>query len=592
PAGLQPPDYDAWEDLASVAEAMLESEAAPSERFIVLRDSLADYRTRFNIARGANEDRIETLRRQISALGDPPENGTEVPEVAEQRAQLDGQLAALLAPVQVAEAAYLRADGLIGEVDSILRERQARQLLELGPSPLKPGTWTLAFEDARRVMANIRAETVTLRNEENRSVMRDNLPLIVMLSAIGLALIVRGRKWARMAGDYMNELGVQGVAVWRFLVSLLRVALPLIGLYLISQAVDLTSMAGPRASRMLNYIPVFGLLLFGFRWLAEELFARDPKEALIQFSDLGRSQARFYLSLISAVFVIRSILELIFTFEKAADETIAVVAFPIVVMMALALFGMAVLMRRYRPTETDLDDENSRVGAFTRAMRVGGTLTLIVSVVSPVMSAVGYAEAGNALLYPTVLSLVILGLVLVLQNFAKDVYVLITGQGSEAREALIPSLVNIVLAIASTPVLALAWGARPTDLTELWTIFNRGLAIGDGRISPSNFLTFALIFGAGYTITRLIQNALRVSVLPKTRLDIGGRNALVSGFGYIGVFLAALLAITGAGIDLSSIALVAGALSVGIGFGLQTIVSNFVSGIILLVERPISEGDW
>ena len=116
--------------------------------------------------------------------------------------------------------------------------------------------------------------------------------------------------------------------------------------------------------------------------------------------------------------------------------------------------------------------------------------------------------------------------------------------------------------------------------------------LGDFALSPIDFLTFALVFGIGYTLTRAAQRVLGVSVLPRTNITEGGASALISGVGYIGVFLAAIVAISATGIDLSSLAIVFGALSVGIGFGLQNIVNNFVSGVILLVERPIKVGDW
>ena len=103
---------------------------------------------------------------------------------------------------------------------------------------------------------------------------------------------------------------------------------------------------------------------------------------------------------------------------------------------------------------------------------------------------------------------------------------------------------------------------------------------------------FALFFGIGYTLTR--RRPARVERIGiATHVDVRRRRiALVSGVGYVGVSIAAIAAISAAGIDLSNLAIVFGALSVGIGFGLQNIVNNFVSGIILLVERPIKVGDW
>ena len=101
-----------------------------------------------------------------------------------------------------------------------------------------------------------------------------------------------------------------------------------------------------------------------------------------------------------------------------------------------------------------------------------------------------------------------------------------------------------------------------------------------------------VVFGAIVYGTRVLQTVLRKGVLTPGRIDQGIAYSIDRAVGYAGLGFACLYAASFAGLDLTGLTVVAGALSVGVGFGLQTVISNFVCGLILLIERPIKVGDW
>ncbi len=150
------------------------------------------------------------------------------------------------------------------------------------------------------------------------------------------------------------------------------------------------------------------------------------------------------------------------------------------------------------------------------------------------------------------------------------------------------------LAVISITILALLipWGYRARDWVEWITAAFFGFKVGDITISVAVILSAIVVFLVGVIITRALKSWLAIRYLPTTKLDTGIRNSITTMFGYVGISIAAMMTVSFVGFDLTSLAFVAGALSVGIGFGLQSVVSNFVSGLILLVERPIKAGDW
>jgi potassium-dependent mechanosensitive channel len=166
------------------------------------------------------------------------------------------------------------------------------------------------------------------------------------------------------------------------------------------------------------------------------------------------------------------------------------------------------------------------------------------------------------------------------------------------RESL--DLITIILSGISTLIFVLIfalfalapWGIESDGMVGTIKAAFFGFRFGDITISLSDIVIALILFILALLITRTFQNWLEKSFLPHTQLDIGLRNSIKTSLGYIGFFTAASLALVHLGLNFEKLALVAGALSVGIGFGLQSIVNNFVSGLILLWERAIRVGDW
>ncbi|WP_435258452.1 DUF3772 domain-containing protein [Thioclava sp. FR2] len=588
-------NYDEWETVAARAERALENAQASSVTLELVRAQVVDWREAFLRAQNANVSRLGTLRDQISALGPAPAEGeTEADEIAARRAELNAQLATLQAPGIAAEEAYRRADGLIREIDRVLRERQADELLKLLPSPLNPANWPEAYSAlVGSTSVLMREATVRWSLPTAHKQMVDNLPLIVLLLALALGLIWRGRTLVEAGVTRLvGQSTARGLRVSALVLSLGQILIPTIGAVALTEALKLSGMIGIVGTVVADVLPVAGFTIFALHWLGGRVFPKRGLWAPLPLPDEARAEGRFLSTIFGILLGVEVLREAALNNQALTDAARSVLDFPFLVVAAFVLWRVGRLLQQASSSEAVPGEDASSRSFRSGTLSLLGRLAMAVGIIGPLLGAIGYIAAAGAMIYPAASSLGLIGMLFIFQTLITDVYGMLVRSEDDAKAALVPVLLGFVLVIASIPVFALIWGARVSDITEVWTRLREGFQIGETRISPTDFLVFAVAFGIGLTATRLFQGALKGTILPRTKMDQGAQNAIVSGIGYVGIFLAGLIAINTAGLDLSGLAIVAGALSVGIGFGLQNIVSNFVSGIILLIERPVSAGDW
>ena len=344
-------------------------------------------------------------------------------------------------------------------------------------------------------------------------------------------------------------------------------------------------------------IPPFILVLIAAGWIAGSLLA--PRSRAFRLLPLDDDAARranrlvLILGMLLALSHLVVALTLRWSFSTATQSALY---FPLTLLGAIGLWRVADRLDQARHYIAQGQDSATTV-VFRRMLHALIRVLRLIAVVAPAIGAVGFMPAASFLVFRSVATLGVFAAGYIVFDLLNKIaqYALANPTAAPRQDdngGLTPVVIAALVVVAAIPLLALTWGARWSDIADFWTTMRDGVTLGGIRFSAGTVVTLLVVFGIGFGVVRLLQTVLRGTVLPRTRLDAGGRNAVLAGVGYIGVALAALVAVAAAGLDLSSLAIVAGALSVGIGFGLQNIVSNFVSGIILLAERPVKEGDW
>jgi len=157
-----------------------------------------------------------------------------------------------------------------------------------------------------------------------------------------------------------------------------------------------------------------------------------------------------------------------------------------------------------------------------------------------------------------------------------------------ARAVLVARLGVFLLWIG---IVLIQFGIQRPALNALGVVLSAELALGTFALSLGDILAFALVLWLSLLLARGIRSLLEEDVLPSMTLPRGVPAAISTLVHYAAVFMGFLMAAAAAGFDLSRFTLLAGAFGVGLGFGLQNVVNNFVSGLILIFERPVQVGD-
>ncbi|MDH3229705.1 MAG: DUF3772 domain-containing protein [Alphaproteobacteria bacterium] len=577
-------------------------------------DSLRELRNALEVVRrqarawvAEEAPKVKDVLTEIAALGPPPAEGQEAEAegIAAKRRALKGQSAELEGPVKEAEVLIGRASRLIGDVAEIRRKRFADRILARGASPLSPSVWSRALPEISSISGEIRREVVSfLRSQRFWANLWSAAPSIIVAIVVAIALVWPARRWLlrRFGRDPSVARPTFMEAARATLVVAAAQALFPTGaaalIYLVILGEQLLSEPGEDVAQAI----LVGFILFTWTlaFFRASLSPRQPAWRIIPVPNRFARGIRPIIIGLALVFAADIVLaEIVAVYGGRLAVTI-IRDYLITVIVAALLLVLLLRQRMWMPEDPPDATPRWRV---IRVLLATGLATL------PIVGGLGYVVLARFVATQTVLTGGLILLVLFLRRLGREFInqavstetwlgtwlranLHIDDEGARHIQFWVGLAYDLVLLMCGLVIGLFVWGADRKDVSEWVYQALFGFQIGQIRVSLVDLAVATLVFVGLIVLTRFIRRLLVERVLPQTRLDPGVRHSIGTATGYVGILIAAAAGISALGLDLSNLAILAGALSVGIGFGLQNVVNNFVSGLILLVERPIKVGDW
>ena len=549
----------------------------------------------------------ESVGRLLGALGPAPEadGGAEPAAVAERRGLLEDEYAFYNGRIDQAELAATQTGMLLRQIAHRRQSRFAETIFRRGPSPLAATIWVAA---AGAVADGVAEIAETLRETVEAQAFSDGWRS-ALAKAAGAGAVVVVAAWliqAWLIRGFGQNASLKSPSYARRLVAIVvegtartlpfAAGAAVFGLVFVGSGI-----LAPEVGHTAIDLLAAGVFLQFARCLTNKALVPDPP--VWRVAPLAEKSAREVRRLFHLLAVLAAFDWIVVHSEgiiEASEEMAVAYGLAISTFFAVLFIGLS----RPRLWRLERRKRRKRGGVWPLLRLAAAAVALAI----PLSALFGYAALSRFLAERLLLTGLVCLLLLIVNRLIRE----LVGHALSPRSKLgavvdrtleigernrrllsfwLSGGIGLALFVAGILVLLPFWGMSWQDLSEFLYRAVFGFKLGETTISLVDIAIALALFIAVLTLTRFFQRVLGEQILTRTRLDIGIRHSLRAAVGYVGVGIAAAIAVSTLGIDLSNLAIILGALSVGIGLGLQNVVNNFVSGLILLIERPIKVGD-